>query len=322
MAANETKPTSSPNPEARPQEVSLDDIDRILKESDPEFATQLTEISAVGATPEVEIESAVEGESELVVDEGDPKKVSWLERHPRVEKLLAPVFRLKLSLKARWMQWRTQLIMWARQLWILARTLPGEFGRYLKSMGSISRTKTKAAAATFRGLSRAQKILWFSLLAMAGGLVFVIKMNLMGVWLPHLFPHIVNDLTEQADQVWEVTDDTKWVSLYRAFPQEEIEFLFPKIIVNLRASRENRNPMGIFEVYVVLDSQDAALEVKAREKELHDHLQRAVESQTYTDLSSPLGKKRVKDLLRKELNDILTQGWAKDVLIKTMVLKP
>ncbi len=83
-----------------------------------------------------------------------------------------------------------------------------------------------------------------------------------------------------------------------------------------------RNPMGAFEFYVVMDSQDAALEVQARQKELHDRLQRAIEDQTYADLISPLGKKRVKDLLRNELNGVLTQGWVKDVLIKTMVLKP
>ena len=80
--------------------------------------------------------------------------------------------------------------------------------------------------------------------------------------------------------------------------------------------------MGLFEFYVDLNSQEAAIEVKARELELKDLLQRTIEDETHYDLQGERGKERVKDLIREELNKVLTRGWVEDVYISNMVLNP
>jgi flagellar basal body-associated protein FliL len=329
MAETEIKPPAAPAPapsassSAQPDVISLDEIDRILKEDDPDFANQLGEIQAVSGEAEVDIESSVAVEdSSLPMEDVLGVGSRLLSRFPLLEKWAKPLGRVKARLYTRWLRARAHFLVLLRQLWITLRTLPVEFVRYLAAMIKVTKAKAAAGKKLFLAMPRVQKIAWLSLAGLSVSLVVVLRLNLMGVWLPGLFPTVINDLSAVADRVWEADAGEEWVGLYRAFPQEEIEFLFPKIVVNLRRTTAFGNPMALLELYVVMDSKDAALEVQARQKELHDLLQRAIEDQSYSELASPLGKKRVKDLLRRELNEVLTQGWVKEVLVKSLVLKP
>ena len=86
-----------------------------------------------------------------------------------------------------------------------------------------------------------------------------------------------------------------------------------------KATAENPNPMGAFELVVELDSDDTAIEVRDREVEFFDHVQRVFEDETFRDLETVLGKDRLKSRIKRELNHKLTQGWVKDVKFKTFV---
>lgn len=313
-------PEAGPPPaETKLEEVSLEEIDRILQEDDPAFAAALNEIRAVGVEEEIEIVSAVEMEESLPEETGDEKKSG---RVSLAQKILAPVAKLKTRFYTRWLRIRTQFIVLFQQLIFYSRTLPIEFWQYLKVTAKAGRALLNKVIDAFIELPMAMKLLWTGFVGMTVLTLVVFLSNLRGIWLPELFPQALHDVTTLADKVWTEPADQPRLSLYRAFPQEEIEFLFPKIVVNLKRTNSYQNPMGMFEFYVVMDSKDSALEVQARQGELHDHLQREIEDQTYADLASPLGKRRVKDILKRELNDKLTQGWVRDVLLKSMVLKP
>lgn len=80
--------------------------------------------------------------------------------------------------------------------------------------------------------------------------------------------------------------------------------------------------MGAFEVVVKVDSRDSAIEVRDREVEFFDLVQRVFEAETYPDLSSKPGKIKLKARLKREMNEILSQGWVQEVSFKTFVLKP
>ncbi len=90
----------------------------------------------------------------------------------------------------------------------------------------------------------------------------------------------------------------------------------------MKRPKENENPMGAFEIIVLLDSKDTAIEVRDREVELHDALQRVFEDESYGELESESGKGRLKSRLKRELNAKLTQGWVKDVTFKHFIIKP
>ncbi|MGE0762540.1 MAG: flagellar basal body-associated FliL family protein [Bdellovibrionales bacterium] len=317
MAETEVK-SAAPSPDVKPDEVSLEEIDRLLEADDPEFTKSLDQIKEVGVEGEVTIESAVPADESLSAEAEEEKQV----KYPRLAKLLKPWQILKTKSYTRWLRLKNFAVISARQLMIHARTLPVEFFGYLKSTGKAVLAMVRQLVGHIRALSWGKRLAWLGFLGFTAGALILLKMNIGGVWLPGFNEAIITDMTHEADQVHEINANDPMVSLFRAFPQEEIEFLFPKVIVNLSRTPGHPNPMGAFEFYAVLDSKDVALEVKARREELHDRLQRALEGQTYGELTSPLGKKRVKDLLRRELNDVLSQGWVKDILIKTMVIKP
>jgi flagellar basal body-associated protein FliL len=132
----------------------------------------------------------------------------------------------------------------------------------------------------------------------------------------------LKSLEHHADNVETYETAAGAESFYAAFPQEVHEFLFKKMKVNLRRTSENPNPMGAFEVVVGVDSQDTAVELRDREVEFHDMLQRLFEEELVTELDSETGKKILKGRVRKELNGKLTQGWIKEVHFKSFVLKP
>ena len=80
--------------------------------------------------------------------------------------------------------------------------------------------------------------------------------------------------------------------------------------------------MGAFELIVLLDSKDTAIEIRDREVEFFDLLQRVLEEESFADLESELGKQRLKGRVKRELDQKLTQGWIKDINFKTFILKP
>ena len=98
--------------------------------------------------------------------------------------------------------------------------------------------------------------------------------------------------------------------------------LLKKVIVNLKPDDlSTRNPMGLYEVYLGLDSKDTAIEVKDREKEILDLIQRTLENFTYSEVSSIVGKIRMKSAIKERLNEILNQGRVFHVYFNNFVTK-
>ena len=98
--------------------------------------------------------------------------------------------------------------------------------------------------------------------------------------------------------------------------------LLEKAVVNLRrAAPGEGTPMGLFEFYAEATSRDAAIELGNRPTEVADVVQRTIETMTYAELSNKEGKEKLKLLLRRNLNALLTKGRVHRVFYKTIVLK-
>ncbi len=96
-----------------------------------------------------------------------------------------------------------------------------------------------------------------------------------------------------------------------------------KIVVNIRPSKQStQNPMIAFDLYVRTDNEEASIEVRKREKELQDHLQRFCEGLTYDQILTEEGKHIWKQKMKRELNLVLSTGRIKDIYFKTLLLKP
>ena len=96
-----------------------------------------------------------------------------------------------------------------------------------------------------------------------------------------------------------------------------------QVHVNLKPSENSGNlPMAAFELTVEGLSTDAIVEIKDRQAEFKDLLTRLTEEKTYDDLVDTEGKRLLCEQYRNLLNENLTRGQVRRVLIKNFIIKP
>jgi flagellar basal body-associated protein FliL len=99
--------------------------------------------------------------------------------------------------------------------------------------------------------------------------------------------------------------------------------LVNKIVVNVKPGKlSTANPMVAFDLYVRTDTEAAAVEIRDREKQIQDHLQRFCESLPYDEIQSEEGKQTWKNRMKRELNLVLNTGRVREVFFKTLLIKP
>lgn len=113
---------------------------------------------------------------------------------------------------------------------------------------------------------------------------------------------------------------------YEAFdsPLRNPEYvvLLRRVTVNLRNTRWRKGAIGVMQFYLQASNQEVAVEIKNREPEVLDHVQRVIEAMTYEELTHPEGKAIIKSEIRKVVNRSLSKGRVKKVFLKKMILKP
>lgn len=312
MSSNSETPSDGGKPAAS-DEVPLHDLDALLEAEDPGFTKALEEVRNVEIDKSIEIEATItdpdEVDGDVREDSSESGQAKW---RPRV--------------RALWVAWKVRqkarLIQAARGALAFLKTRPKEYARYAWALTKTAAKRSMEPWRAFSGADRATKAMVAIFAAMVAAGVWILTANLKGVWIPRLSEPIIRRNSDKAD--WVETSDPKdgVESFHSAFPQERIEFLFRKFKVNLRRGPENPNPMGAFELLVSVDSKDTGIEVRDREVELFDLLQRVFEDETFVDLETETGKNKLKSRIKKEINQKLTQGWVRDVSFKTFILKP
>lgn len=303
---------------ANPDEIPLEDIDRILEEDDPGFAQELDDVKAAAEDgSDVEIESIEIDENSLGTEVEDneedaPYRRSLLGRVP----VLRSLAKLPKNLKTNFKAFLSRFIEWLR-------FGPKEYLLFFLSRIKVLLKGVLHTLKIFQAWPLTKKIGLLALILVGASGLMLLKWNLKGTWIPAIDKPLLKDYSSVADQVHKL-EDPQWIPLYQALRQPEHRYLFDKVVVNLKRSEfdPDSNPMGLFEFYVELDSKDTAIEVKSRELELLDLLQRTVEGETYGSLSGEAGKQRLKNLIRQEINQVLNRGWVKDVYISNVILKP
>jgi flagellar basal body-associated protein FliL len=299
------------------EDIPLENIEKLLEAEDPGFTKSLEEVRAVETDKSVEIQATELGDHFVIEDRADEKI------DPGTSTFLQ---KIKMQLRELWFVFRLRvknriILFWCDAL-IFLKGQPRELALYGFATFKVFIKSAKIPLKAFSGASRKRRFAFLALGIFFVATLGVLLANMKGVWLPPLHPPILKSFGEHAE--WRETYDPReeGESFYQAFPQERHEFLFKILKVNLKRPSENANPMGAFEIIVLLDSEDTAIEVHDREVELYDAVQRVVEEETYADLESEAGKGRLKSRLRREMNSKLTQGWVKDVSFKTFIIKP
>ena len=283
-------------------------LDQMLAAEDPDFATEMQGVQEVGADTDVVIEaSAIDTDEEIKEDE---KKDSFIKKM-----ILGPINILK-----------PKFILFARNLFLLAKNfaiwlyqqLKIWIPIVLKAVLNFYKTNIKA----FGKLTRVQKLALVSGVVLLVGMFFLFKINVKGQWIPLFNKPELQRLSTIADSEIDVGKDKEFIPLYTAFSLPHFEYLLPKFKANLKPTATNAWPMAAMELIVTLDTRETAVELKDREAAVFDRVQRVIESVTYEQMDTSLGKEHLKTLIKKELNTILTQGWVENISYKTLVIKP
>jgi len=302
-----------PGDQSKAEDIPLEDIDKLLEAEDPEFTKQLEEVRSVENNQDINIEASVVGDDEnLAADEKN-------ENDSRLTKVRA---RIKMSVYTFKHNLKNRIKAFGRATLVFLKTKPKEYILYSLVVAKLLLKKAAIPVQAFKKASRPQQATALALIFISVLSLVVLLHNLRGVWLPLLNEPLLTSFTHRADFVETFDRKDGGESFYRAFPQERHEFLFRRIKVNLRATSENPNPMGAFELVVLVDSKDTAVEVRDREIEFFDYLQRVFEDETFSDLEHEIGKTRLKGRLMRALNEKLTQGWVREISFKTFILKP
>ncbi len=206
--------------------------------------------------------------------------------------------------------------------------------RYMAKKGIKNALKSglgylKASLLFLRGLvvhfwhfPRLTKFALIAVIALGFALVKIVKLTLHDQFLPSMETEFLTSFAKVADEAFEYSPDEPLEEFNSPLRNPEFMIETEKVVVNLRRSEEHPNPMGFFEFYVEGTTQEAAMEMNDRSHEATDVVQRSIEEMTYDELVTPAGKNKLKTLIRKQLNSMLTKGRVRKIFIKSIVLKP
>lgn len=314
-----TEEDKSPAPKPQDGSVSLEDLDSLINQVDPGFNASLEAIKNEAVTDTSAIET-LQVDSQVDVGNEDEAHKSTFKQ--KVLSILAwPFIKVRDWLLMRWMAFKNRAVLFKDQsVQFFKHELPERL-RYYRSLLYAGFNRIKGQIQLFISLSLAQKLAALASAAFVGAAFFFLVQSFRGQWLPTWRNPIMANFAQHAAFVRHVKNPKDYVRFFEAFPDIEIPFLLSKIVVNLTPSAGIPNPMGAFEFYLGLDSKETAIEIKDREKEMLDLVQRTVEEFTYDEVMGQIGQVRMKARIRDALNKSLRQGRVTKVYISTMVTK-
>lgn len=275
--------------------MSLEELDQIIIENDPEALKNIEDLKANSDLNSQNIEI-------FQYDE-------LLEKQKRQNQFIQKI-RLKMSLFKPWLK---------------ARVV--EFG--LASVNQLKLTKVRLVEqkTTFSNIVRfwswKEKSLFAGLITLLGFAIFVFYFGVIKKRLFHNEELFITSLLGQADQIWDLKPEDYNDYFYNTVRIPKNIFNLRRMVINVKPSENSgSNPMVALELSLEATSREALVEIKDREGEILDRVQRSLEEMTYDEISGEGGRDQIEDRVRNQVNSILTLGKIRSVFIVGSIFKP
>lgn len=314
----------APRPLAVDQELSAEDIDAALMEEDPDFISTVDEI---GKDTTLSL-------SQIIISEGqqalNDEKDAWASSG-KLGRLVYKVFPLAPHVSLRLRKLRILIFDFLRAIWVriknfvyfLATEGKGKVLRGIKDFLSAQKEKLSESQRNFRYLSWKLKLAFFGIVVLMGVTGFFIYRSLTAGVIPVGDELFLPTLERVASDVYDYDPKTEVEPFYDNLRSATNMILMPRMVVNLRkSSKSGQNPMGAYEFYLEGMVPEVVIEIKDREVEIRDLMQRVLEEFNFDQAESAEGKLLINEKLKKEVNAKLTTGKLKQVWIKTAIVKP
>ena len=300
--------------------LSLDNLDSIIAEEDPEFAAGLQEITPqnighLDSDSDLEIEYTLDYEKRQWVGMPGPRG-KLVKAFPFLPYLSYKIKMKRTSMRLTWIRWKEQLIHGLRNLGpSILKWLKAQLGAMKSGMGE--------GMTAFKSFSLVKKLAFVGLLVVTVGAGFVFYKIATNKLIPAEQDLFLPSLDEWAQAKYQYGPEDQKESFYDSTRTAQNIMELQKMIVNIRRSASSGpNPMAAMEFYVEGTVAEVVVEIKDRESEVQDLFQRTIEDTNYDQLSSGEGKQMLCVRLRKNINKILTKGKVRRVFIKNAVIKP
>jgi hypothetical protein len=306
------------------EEMTDQQLDQMIGEEDPEF---LKTVSEIGRDTHLSLSQIFVSDEDQTLNE---EKDAWAQSKG-FWKFIYRIFPLAPYVSLKVKKWKYGLFVFVRAekiriknfLFFLATDGKEKVIKKLKTGKESIIESSSAFALGFKKLSWKLKLFALGLIVMAAATGFYIHRV-----LTHGFFHgrdelFMPTLERIATEVHEYDPEKGVEPFYGNLRATSNVLLIPKMVVNLKRSPQSGpNPMGAFEFYVEGMAPEVTIEVKDREVEIRDLMQRVIEEFTFDQVDSVEGKKLLLEKLKKEVNTLLTTGKLKKVTLKTVIVKP
>ncbi len=142
----------------------------------------------------------------------------------------------------------------------------------------------------------------------------------MGKILPRFELPYTLSFQELTKDIYSYPVEGVQVPLFDDYRTQAHTIQFPKTVINLRSSGDSPS-YGEFEFSFVLRDEELSVAIKAKESEIVDLMQRVLEQVTWQELQSPIGKEKVKKIIRHRINEYLQGNVVIGVYYRHVVLE-
>jgi flagellar basal body-associated protein FliL len=275
--------------------MSLEQLDQIIINNDPDAIKNLEDLRT---NPELNTQT-------IEVFQYD----ELLEQQKRQNKIIQR-FRLKFALFFSWL-----------------RSLSFDYAN--RSLIQLKNLKTNSIEAkkAFRHRSLMwtwrEKSLFWGLFALSGCLILFIYFSFIKKSLFKEQELFLGSLLTIADKTWELDPNEMNDFFYNTVRIPKNIFNLRRMVVNVRPSENSSdNPMVALELSLEATSREVLVEIKDREGEILDTVQRGLEELSYDEISASGGRDLVAEKVRNRVNAILTLGKIRYVYIVGSIFKP
>lgn len=143
---------------------------------------------------------------------------------------------------------------------------------------------------------------------------------LSGKLLPRFdFPYVVS-MNEITTDVFSYETDGVEVPLFDDFRAKSFTYELPKAKIILK-TRDGEPATGDFEFFLNLRDEELSPTIDENQGEIRELIQNTLEEITWDELQTPLGKEKVKKVLRHRINELLQSNAILGVYYRSVILK-
>jgi len=286
-----------PSFEVGPGMMSLDELDKVIQQADPEALQKIETVREIHPENTAHIEL-------LELDD-------YLDREGSS----------KLRSRLQYLKGRGLVFwIWAKRNSIEYSSRTGQWA--LRSVTN-TREQISAGLTAFSLWPRTQKIGFsFAILLSVGVLLFSYLAFVKGSFRSsnELFMTSLLSLSEKTETI---AADAALETFYNSSRIPKNIFNLKKMVINITPSQNSGpNPMVAYEFSLEGNSTEVLIEIKDREGEILDQIQRMIEEHTFDELNSADGKKLITEKVRSTVNRLLTLGKIRHVYIQGVIFKP